>query len=110
MGFDDGLLGLMPSTLKVNALKGVSTDGYGTASYSSSTASYRCRVVEKQTLVHTFEGDEQVARTVAWVRSTSTFGPWDKVTLPDGTTPRLLAVEDYPDEDGHHHQKLYFGG
>ena len=110
MGFDVGLLDLMPSTLKVNALKGVSTDGYGTASYSSSTKSYRCRVVEKQRLVTTFEGVEQMASTVVWVRSTSTFGPWDKVTLPDNTTPRLLAVEDYPDQDGHHHQKLFFGG
>ena len=110
MAFDTDLLALMPSTLKVNVLKGVSTDGYGTATWSSSTKSYRCRVVEKQTLVHTFEGDEQMARTVVWVRSTSTFGPWDKITLPDGTTPRLLAVEDYPDEDGAHHQRLFFGG
>ena len=110
MAFDTNLLALMPSTLKVNALKGVSSDGYCIPTWSSSTKSYRCRVVEKQTLVHTFEGDEQVARTVAWVRSTSTFGPWDKITLPVGTTPRLLAVEDYPDEDGAHHQKLMFGG
>jgi hypothetical protein len=110
MAFDTALLDLMPWTLKVNTLKGVSTDGYGTATWSSSTRSHRCRVVEKQTLVHTFDGDEQVARTVAWVRSTSTFGPWDKITLPDGTHPRLLAVEEYPDEQGHHHSRLYFGG
>ena len=110
MGFDDALLDLMPDTLKVNALKGVSTDGYGTASYSSSTQSYRCRLVEKQTLVHTFDGDEQVARTVVWVKSTSTFGPWDKITMPDGSLLRLIAVEDYRDEVGAHHQKLFGDG
>ena len=108
MGFDDALLGLMPDTLSVQALKGVSTDGYGTASYSTAAASYRCRVVEKQTLVTTFEGVEQVARTVVWVRSSSTFGPWDKITLPDGTSPGLLAVQDFRDEVGAHHQKLLF--
>jgi len=110
MAFDVSLLDLMPDTLKVSVLKGVSTDGYGTASFSSSTQSYRCRVVEKQHLVHTFDGDEQVARTVVWVRSTSTFGPWDKITLPDGTLLRLLAVEDYRDEEGAHHQRLFGGG
>jgi len=108
MAFDDALLDLMPDTLSVYALKGVSTDGYGTASYSTAVKSYRCRVVEKQSLVTTFEGTEQVARTVVWVKSTSTFGPWDKVTLPDGTSPQLLAVEDYRDETGHHHQRLAF--
>jgi len=110
MGFDDALLDLMPDTLTVITVKGVSTDGYGTATWTTAAKSYRCRVVEKQTLVHTFEGDEQVARTVVWVKSTSTFGPWDKVTLPDGTCPPLLAVDDYRDEAGHHHQKLHFGG
>lgn len=109
MGFDDALLDLMPDTLTVRALKGVSTDGYGTASYSTASKSYRCRVVEKQTIVSSFQGEEQVARTVVWVKSTSTFGPWDKVTLPDGTSPPLLAVEDYRDEVGHHHQKLLMG-
>jgi len=108
MGFDDELLDLMPDTLKVNALKGVSTDGYGTATYSATTLSYRCRVVEKQQLITTFEGVEQVARTVCWVKSTSTFGPWDKITLPDGTSPHLVAVDDFRDEAGHHSQKLYF--
>lgn len=108
MGFDDELLDLMPDTLSVYALKGLSSDGYGTASYTTSVKSYRCRVAESQQLVTTFEGVEQVARTVVWVRSTSTFGPWDKVTLPDGTSPQLLAVEDFRDEAGHHHQRLRF--
>ena len=33
------------------------------------------------------------------------------VTLPDGTTPKLLAVEEYRDEAGTiHHHKLFFNG
>ncbi len=108
MVFDTDFLDLMPDTLKVNLLKGVSTDGYGTATYSATTQSYRCRVTEKQTLVTTFAGDEQVARTIVWVNSTTTFGPWDKITLPDGTVPPLLAVADMRDEAGTHHQKAFF--
>ncbi len=108
MGFETDFLDLMPDTLRVNVLKGVSTDGYGTATYSATTQSYRCRVSEKQTLVRTFEGTEQLAKTVAWVNSSSTFGPWDRITLPDGTMPPLLAVADQRDETGHHHTKLFW--
>ena len=110
MSFDDALLDLMPDTLKVNVLVGSDTGGYGIPAYSTAAFSYRCRVVEKQTLVHTFEGDEQVARTIIWVKSSSTFGPWDKITMPDGSLLRLVAVEDYRDEVGAHHQKLFGGG
>ena len=109
MAFDTDFLDLMPDTLKVNVLKGVSTDGYGTATYSATTQSYRCRVSEKQELVRTFSGDEQLAKTVAWVNSSSTFGPWDKITLPDGTMPPLLNVSDVRDETGHNHSRLVFG-
>jgi len=110
MSFDPAFLTVMTSTLKINRLSGVSTDGYGRPAYAGSTLTRRCRVTEKQHLVRSFEGEQEVATTVAWVRSTSTFSPSDKITLPDGTTPRLLAVEEYRDQAGAmHHVKLSFG-
>lgn len=110
MPWDAALLDLMPSTLTVTRLSGVSTDGYGIPTYSTSALSRRCRVTEKQTLVRTIEGTQEIAKTVVWCRSTSTFSPSDKITLPDGTVPPLLAVEEYRDESGSlHHHKLFFG-
>ncbi|MHC5112319.1 MAG: hypothetical protein ACYTHJ_20875 [Planctomycetota bacterium] len=100
---------LMGDTITVATLDSFSTDGYGTPSYSTSPTSYTARVVSKQTLVNTFAGTEELAKTVVYVAATSTFGPADQITLPDGSTPELLAVELYPDKDGQHHAKLMFG-
>jgi hypothetical protein len=110
MPFDPAFLTVMPSTLKVRRVSGVGTDGYGQPTFSATTMKLRCRVTEKQTLVRTAEGTMEVARTVCWVRSTSSFGPSDSFELPDGSTPPPLAVEEYRDEAGTlHHQKVYFG-
>lgn len=101
---------LMPDTVTVKTVTGVSTDGYGTPTYSTAK-SYSARVVRKQELVRTFEGTEELATTIAWVNSTSTsqFTPSAEVTLPSGETPPLMNVEAYPDEDGIHHIRLAFG-
>lgn len=99
---------LMPHTITVAGLASFSTDGYATEVFSTAV-SYTSRVVGKQQLVKSFQGIEELSKTVVWVKSSSTFGPSDKITLPDGSTPELLAVEAYPDEDGTHHTKLMFG-
>ena len=98
---------LMPATVQVAALTGLSTDGYGTPTYGSAST-HKARVVGKQHLVRTFAGVEETARTMVWVASTSTFAPSAQFTLPDGTTPELLAVTAYPDSDGTHHVQLSF--
>jgi hypothetical protein len=109
--FDPALLAVMTQTLTVNRLSGVSTDGYGRPAYSTARSSYACRVTGKQHLVRNLEGEQEVADTIAWVRSTSTFGPSDRITLPDGSTPKLLALEAYRDETGAlHHLSLHFSG
>jgi hypothetical protein len=109
MSFDTAFLSMMPDTLTVTHLSGVSTDGYGRATYTTSPHSCRCLVQEKQTKVQTYEGTEELATTVVWVRSTTTFGPSDRITLPDGTVPVLMAVEELHDADGVHHHKLFMG-
>ena len=100
---------LMPHTITHKSLSSFSTDGYATEVWSTGI-SYTARVVGKQTLVKTFEGTEELATTVVYVKTSSTFGASDQITLPDGSTPPLLAAETYPDETGHHHAKLMFGG
>lgn len=99
----------MPDTVTVASLTGFSTDGYATPGFSTSATSYRARVVREQRLIRSLEGREEMATTTVWVASTSTFGPVDKVTLPDGSSPPLLAVETFSDEYGVTHSKLAFG-
>jgi len=97
----------MPAGVTVSAWSGLSTDGYGTATFASGTT-YKARVLGKQHLVRSFAGVEETARTVVWVASTSTFAPSVQVTLPDGSTPELLAITAVPDEDGINHSKMSF--
>lgn len=98
----------MPDTLTVSAFSAYSTDGYLTSSWGSGT-SYTCRWVQRQTRVKSFEGVEELSRSVAWVASTSTFGPADRYVLPDGSTGELLSVDTFSDEGGNHHVRLHFG-
>lgn len=110
MSFESAFADLLTQTLTIAPV--TSRDKYGAPTYGSAV-SYSCRVVEKLQRVVDSEGREGLATTVAWCRPhTSTgipdLGPEAKVTLPDGTTPALLAFEVYPDEDGDHHFKLLF--
>ena len=99
---------LMPSGVTVATLASLSTDGYGTPTYGTGTT-YQARVLGTQQLVTDFSGTEEVATTVAWIASTSTFPPSAQITLANGDTPVLLKLDAVPDETGIHHVKAFFG-
>jgi hypothetical protein len=107
MAWDDAYLDLMPHTVIINDLSG--TNRYGEEVYSTQATTYQARVLRKPKLVRDFIGDEVVSHTTVWLAST---GPaieaTAQVTLPDGSQPPLISVEEYPDEDGLHHQVLRF--
>ena len=107
MTFNDSFLSMMNSTIHVSSLSGLSTDGYGTATFTTGVP-YRARIVGHNQLVRSFAGLEEVSRTQAWVASTSTFDESAQFTLPDGSVPVVLGVESYPDSEGQHHQKVMF--
>ena len=109
MSWSTELDALLGDTVKVVALSGWSTDGYGKPVFTSATT-YSARVARRQELVRTFDGTEELCAAVAWLRSTSTFSPLASYTLGGSSNVmNLLAVESYPDEDGVHHAKLMFG-
>jgi len=69
------------------------------------------RVVYKTELVRTNAGGgatnavrEVVAKARVYFSGVPGWGMSDRITLPDGTTPVILNIETYPDEDGEHHQ------
>lgn len=109
MSFDQKLVALMTSTMKVYALSGVLSSGYFQPSYSTSVKTWRCRIVRTQEPVKTVAGTEEIATSIAWVRSTSTFGVSDKITIGGSTIGPLLRVDHYSDEDGHHSSKVWWG-
>ncbi len=110
MSFNDVLLDLMPSTMFVDDVSGVSTDGYGTFIYGTTDASgQRCRVVTKQVEVTNLAGEQEVANTVIWTKAVSTFAVSAQVTVDSVVLGPLLRIENYPDEDGLYTSKLFFG-
>lgn len=103
-----GFLDLMPHTITV-AARGSTRSLYGVPGAAGTATSYRARVVQAPQWVRDSDGTRLLASAVAWVSSTASV-PADGVwTLPDGTTPPVLWVARYPDENGLHHTKIVFG-
>lgn len=103
---------LLPDRVKIRSLASVSTDGYGVPVWALSTATYKARVTLKQQEVRSFDGVDEVATTVAWVATTSTFGPSSQLVRSTATgTPLgdVLAIEAPGDQDGRHHIKVMLG-
>jgi hypothetical protein len=85
-------------------------DDYGKAQVGS-PVTVMGRVVYKPELVRTNAGGgatnavrEVVAKARVYFSGVPGWGMSDQITLPDGTSPAILAIPTYPDEDGEHHQ------
>lgn len=108
MGFERTTFeSLMPSTIVRSTRTGHTN--YGAPQFSTTTTKIRARVVTKQGTVRNSEGEDVVFKTVAWAASTGVIDPSDRLVLPDGSAPPVLSIERYPDADGTHHHKLFFG-
>lgn len=88
-------------------------DGYGQPSFGG-PATHLCRVVHKPQLIRLAGGGE-TRGTIREVISTSQifsksivgWGLRDQLTLADGTSPKILQIVTFPDEDGPHHEVIY---
>lgn len=69
---------------------------------------YRGRVVNKQRLIVDAQGQERMATTTAWFFGAPNITTDDRITLPDGRQPFILAINHYPDEKGMHHVRVDF--
>jgi hypothetical protein len=84
-------------------------DAYGKPTFSPAR-SYVARVVYKQTrIVNRTNGQDAIATGVVWLGGTPTLTIESRLTLPDGSTPPIMNWETFPDEEGLHHTKVYFG-
>ena len=108
MTIEAEFLELMVDTVVITTATGV-RNLYAREGQSSTSASYRGRYVRRNQMVRDDAGDEVVSRSQLWLFGAPSLTPRDKITLPDGTTPVILAVERYPDDNGAHHEKVFFG-
>jgi len=85
-----------------------SEDAYGKPTYAAGT-DYDARVTERDQKITDFNGQEIIARGEVWINGTPTIDPQDQLVLPDGSTPRIVAVRRVADDDGSwHHTKVFY--
>ncbi len=104
------LLDLMPHTI-YRSTKGT-MDRYGSPQWGTPVA-YRARVVMRQREIRQANNQSVTSQATAWVDSTGVWSVDDRITLPAGalptTSPSILLVESFPDENGNHHIKIGMG-
>lgn len=105
MAFADKFLDMMTDTVTWAVL--TSRNDFGVPTYAAGT-SFEARVVRKHKLVRDAAGDQVVSTAQAWIGGTPAINPQDKVTLSDGTSPPIIAVERFQDEVGASHSVVFF--
>lgn len=107
MSFEEEYLACMPDTLVVNVVSSI--DSYGKPSFSTVGTTYSALIQAEQKLVRAIDGTEKVAETTAHINSTSAISPDSKITLSNGDTRPILAVETLSDDEGIHHCVVHLG-
>jgi len=108
VSYDSEFDSLLSDGVSTRTLASVSTDGYGTAVMATGST-FKGRHVRKQQLVRTFAGTEELSTSQLWIASTSTFAASIEFVVNGSTIGPLMSLEAYPDEDGVHHSKAFFG-
>jgi hypothetical protein len=107
MPIDPRFLSMMPSVLKV--YKRSARNKYGEPSFSSTPVEYRCRVMDEDRLTRTAENTDAVVAGKVIIFGVADITLDDKVELPDGSEPVIVAVDQHTDEDGPHHTTISVG-
>ena len=74
-----------------------------------SASTYQARVVNANKQSRDLQGNVVQAAYIAYIASTSALSARGQFTLPDGTTPPVLNVTVWPDENGNYAQRVMFG-
>lgn len=99
---------LMPHTLSMSTW--VSADGYGEPTYSTTPTTYTARAEDVAQRVTGLDGYDTFATTQVIVASTTPLPESARYVLSHTTDSlNLVRIERVPDEDGLHHQVLFFG-
>lgn len=103
----DDLLDFFPHV--VSHSPAVAYNGYGEPEHDLDQHVYRARIIYRRRRVPDRTGNLVLSRGEVWIAGIPVIGFDDLLTLPDETTPAILAVDALSDNAGLHHTKVYFG-
>lgn len=108
MGIPSEFLPMMRETVTLTAQ--ASLDRYGKQSFAASGTSYRARLIWQERILRDKQGQEIVesGRAILYGVAASATPEW-RITLPDGSTPKITMVDTIQDEFGDHHSVIGFG-
>lgn len=108
MGVPPEFLPMMLETVTLKAQS--SLDKYGKQSFAASGTSYRARLMFTERILRDKDGREivEAGRAILYGAAPTATTQW-QITLPDGSTPRIVSVSTIKDESGDHHSVIGFG-
>lgn len=107
MAIDSALTALMVQSITIAAV--ATKDAYGKRTWGSASTINQCRVQTGDHKVLDSTGQEKVANGRVYVPGAPTLTLNDKMTLPDGSSPPILAINRFGDENGSHHTVIHYG-
>lgn len=111
MAWDAALDDLLESSIVVTARAASTAPSLsGVPSFSTTATTCSARWVRIRKMITQNDGSVAESLSQAWIKSTGALHPTSKFALPDGSSPPVMAMESYPDSDGIHHSKIFFGG
>lgn len=102
---DKATLLLLNQTVTIAPATGV--DGYAQPTFGTGVL-VNAVVFGKQKVVKNAQGQDVLSTAQTFVNGTTAVTTSSKITLPDGTTPPILAVATFPDADGTTHHKVIY--
>ena len=97
----------MPTSVTIKPVTAL--DKYGEKTYGTAQT-IKAKIMERNERLAITGGEEIVARgrVILGAISSPTVTTKDQLTLPDGSTPEILAVQPVNDEVGLHHEVIIF--
>lgn len=108
MPIEPEFLDLMPDTIVARA-PGTARNLRGELTGLGEPVPHRARVVYRARALRNDAGDVVTSSTQAYVYGAPGLTTEYVITLPDGSEPPVIMVERFPDEDGPHHEIVWFG-
>jgi hypothetical protein len=102
---DTGLLSLLNQTVQIAPSTGL--DGNGMETYGTPVP-IPALIFEHQKLVSGPQATTVVSTTQVYVNGPTDVTTSSKITLPNGTSPLILAVSAFPDEHGNIDYKIVY--
>jgi hypothetical protein len=104
--FQQAIADLMRDTIHHTPAAGYTGSGMPIFVEGSEVA-HRARVARKQRTVVSKSGSIAVSQSQVWIAGLVVLDFSDRIRLPDGSTPPILAFEHLPDDEGTAYTKVY---